>query len=113
MEYDIEFGGKVYALRADYDEAYASHSPGAFLEYHIIKHLFTNSYVEYNTGPGLNDYKLHWTDEFKENKHVLVCNRSLTGWLIWTLEGRLVPLLKRALRKDSEVQRKGVVARAS
>ena len=40
MEYDLEYEGKVYALRADFDESFKKYSPGTYLEYQIIKHLF-------------------------------------------------------------------------
>jgi CelD/BcsL family acetyltransferase involved in cellulose biosynthesis len=94
MEYDLEHSGIVYALRADFDDAYSDYSPGAYLEYQIIKRLFEQGYLEYHTGPGLNAYKLNWTDEFKENVILHLCNNNLKGWIIWALEDRLIPRLK-------------------
>jgi CelD/BcsL family acetyltransferase involved in cellulose biosynthesis len=94
MEYDLECGKKVYALRADFIEEYKEYSPGSYLEYHIIKYLFDNGYGEYNTGPGLNTYKLHWTDQLKENVTLYICNENIRGWVIWMLECKLIPLLK-------------------
>ena len=94
MEYDLSYKGKVYALRADFDESYKEYSPGVYLEYHIIKTLFEERYHEYHTGPGLNTYKLHWTDQLKENMALQICNNNYKGWMIWTLEGRLLPFLK-------------------
>ena len=95
MEYDLECGGKVYALRADFDEAYGEYSPGAYLEYQIIKSLFDEGYLEYNTGAGLNSYKLNWTDQIRQNVALHVCNRNLRGEMIYQLENRVVPFLKR------------------
>ena len=95
MEYDLEADGKVYALRADFDEAYKEYSPGAYLEYQIVKSLFEGGYQEYNIGPGLNAYKLQWTDQFRENKALHICNDNLKGWIIWGLQNKLIPFLRR------------------
>lgn len=95
MEYDLACGGKVYALRADFDEAYREYSPGAYLEYQIVKHLFEEKYLEYNTGPGMNAYKLHWTEQLRENVALHICNNNLKGQMIWGLENRLLPFLRR------------------
>jgi CelD/BcsL family acetyltransferase involved in cellulose biosynthesis len=95
MEYDLEHKGVVYALRSDFDEALKECSPGSYLEYRIAKYLFENGYKEYNTGPGMNTYKLHWTEQSKENVMLTVYNRTLPGVLAYALEGRLVPFIKR------------------
>ena len=95
MEYDLEVFGKVYALRADYDETYKEYSPGAYLEYQIVKSLFKEGYQEYNIGPGLNTYKLQWTEESRENMTLHVCNDSPKGWIVWGLQNRLIPFLRR------------------
>lgn len=95
MEYDLEHDGKVYALRADYDEAYREYSPGAYLEYQILKHFFQKGYVGYSFGPGLNPYKLHWTEALLENVELHLCNANLKGSTIWGLEVGLVPFFRR------------------
>jgi len=95
MEYDLEVLGRVYALRADYDEAYKEYSPGAYLEYQIVKSLFKEGYQEYNIGPGLNTYKLQWTEQSRQNMTLHVCNDSAKGWTIWGLQTKLIPFLRR------------------
>lgn len=94
MEYDLEYQKKVYALRADFDEAYKEYSPGGYLEYQIIKYLFEHGYCEYNTGPGLKTYKLRWTGQLKENVAVQVCNNNFKGRVVWGLEKGVIPLLR-------------------
>ena len=83
VEYDFVCDKKVYALRADFDEAYQSLSPGAYLEYHIIKFLFENDYIEYSTGPGLNAYKLNWTDQVRVNFALQLYNKTVRGLVLW------------------------------
>jgi CelD/BcsL family acetyltransferase involved in cellulose biosynthesis len=95
MEYDLEYRGAVYALRADFDDAYQEYSPGAYLEYHVIKYVFDQGYAEYNTGPGLNAYKLHWTDEFKDGGALYLYNNNFKPRAIALLEERWLPALRR------------------
>jgi CelD/BcsL family acetyltransferase involved in cellulose biosynthesis len=95
MEYDLTEGGIVYALRADIDESYKEHSPGAYLEYQLVKHLFEEGYSEYNTGPGLNPYKLRWADYIAENLAVHICNDTWRGRVVHTVEGTLAPSWRR------------------
>jgi CelD/BcsL family acetyltransferase involved in cellulose biosynthesis len=95
MEYNLKDQGRVYALRADYDESFREFSPGRYLEYHIIESLFERGCNEYNTGPGLNAYKLHWTEKVRENKTIYICNTNYKGHLIWILEGKLIPIMRR------------------
>lgn len=82
MEYDLASEGRVCALRADYDDSYSEYSPGAYLEYEIVRRLFQNGYTEYSTGPGLNTYKLNWTDRLRENLAVHIYAPTLTGQLV-------------------------------
>jgi CelD/BcsL family acetyltransferase involved in cellulose biosynthesis len=94
MEYDLAYAGRVYALRADFDESYKELSPGSFLEYHIIKYLFEKGYCEYNLGPGLNAYKFHWTDHIRDNTFFSIYNITAKGIIMSLLERRLIPLLR-------------------
>jgi CelD/BcsL family acetyltransferase involved in cellulose biosynthesis len=99
MEYDLEYDGTVYALRADFDEAYKDASPGAYLEYMLVKKLFDEGYKEYNTGPGLNTYKLQWTDKMRTNVGLRVYNDNVKGFAVWALEHKLIPFLRRIREK--------------
>jgi CelD/BcsL family acetyltransferase involved in cellulose biosynthesis len=94
-EYDLEYGGSVYALRADFDSAYEEYSPGAFLEYHVVKYVFEQGCSEYNTGPGLNAYKLHWTEDFKDSGALRLYNENMKAQSIAFFEERVLPALRR------------------
>jgi CelD/BcsL family acetyltransferase involved in cellulose biosynthesis len=99
MEYDLQCAGVVYALRTDFDETYKEYSPGTYLQYQIIKNLFENEYIEYSFGPGWNTYKTHWTKESYQHEELYVFNRNLKVSMIWALESKLFPFLKR-LKKE-------------
>jgi CelD/BcsL family acetyltransferase involved in cellulose biosynthesis len=95
MEFDLEYDGKIYALRADFDGDFKEYSPGAYLEYCIIKYAFEKNFLEYNTGPGLRDYKLHWTDKMKKSMNLYICNKNLKGRYLWIFEGFFMPFMRR------------------
>ena len=62
MEYQIQFGGVVHALRADFDSEFAALSPGSQLNHLIARALFERGGVhEYDMGPGDNEYRLRWS----------------------------------------------------
>ncbi len=94
MEYDLLHDGCAYALRADYDPAFKDISPGTYLESQILQYLFANNQKEYSTGPGLNDYKRHLTEQCRENIKVTCYRCTGRGRLIEVLERRLIPRLR-------------------
>lgn len=94
MEYNLTEDGIVYALRADYDQAYRQCSPGAFLEYHIFQRLFSEGCRAYHAGPGSDAYKLRWTEDLSSNVVVTVFNRGAANRVLWFAEGWALPRLR-------------------
>ena len=94
VEYDLISGGVVYALRSEFDQAFHSYSPGAFLEMEILRRSFGAGFVEYNSGQGLNAYKLRWTEDFHETVTIEIFNSSLLGRTAGLLETAIVPMAK-------------------
>jgi CelD/BcsL family acetyltransferase involved in cellulose biosynthesis len=94
MEIDVVSANRAYALRADYDEEFGSYSPGAYLQYEIVKALIEAKYEDYCTGPGASAYKLHWTDAVSTNESLHLPGPSMRGNLIWHLEESIVPSLR-------------------
>jgi CelD/BcsL family acetyltransferase involved in cellulose biosynthesis len=86
MEYDLVYEGFVQALRADYDLEYATHSPGAYLESRIMERLFDMNCREYCTGPGLNPYKLRWTESLRKTMTIKVYGGTMRGKVAWWLD---------------------------
>lgn len=106
VEYHIGSAGRIHALRADYDEAWAAHSPGACLEYHILQRLFAEGSREYSTGPGRDEYKRRWTEHERTNSCVTLFRRTPSGLTVWFLEALAAPALRRAravLRREPRV----------
>lgn len=101
MEYQIQSGGVVNALRADFDAEFAALSPGSQLNHLIARALFERGGVhEYDMGPGDNEYKLRWSTGSHPRVRLRLYGRRLYSRFLRTLEGRVLPAL-RALRRRS------------
>lgn len=61
-EFHIRDGDRVYGLRAQYDQSYATYSPGRYLDYEIVQRLFEKGVACYDMGPGVASYKEAWSD---------------------------------------------------
>lgn len=96
MEYQLQSNGVAYALRADYDLAYAASSPGSALNFAIARALFERGDVhEYQMGPGQNEYKMRWASGCHETVRVQIYRPGLYGRLVHLTETRIVPALRR------------------
>lgn len=102
FELHVTCDGIVYPIRADYDEAFKAYSPGSILEYMALKHLFEScSARQYYTCADDYWYLSNWTSDYQE-----ICTVEIFGncrklrFLYW-MEYRLIPVLKRFLRKSS------------
>ncbi len=95
FEFDLQHGGVIHALRAEFDDAFSKLSPGSYLEYCIVKSGFEDGCKAYYCGPGLDAYKLRWTERTRGNAMIQVYGRTPRGLVLGALEGSIVPLLRR------------------
>jgi CelD/BcsL family acetyltransferase involved in cellulose biosynthesis len=96
FEYHLRFAGISYPIRADFDERFGHLSPGAHLEYEILRQLHqdpAHQVHEYNTCADGYAYERKWTDLIRAQGRVWLFPR--------TLYGRLLHLLSRARRPCS------------
>jgi CelD/BcsL family acetyltransferase involved in cellulose biosynthesis len=94
-EYQLIADGNVYALRADFDPAYADASPGTFLSHHILTRLFGAGLRRYYLGPGANAYKLRWTDTAEPMYQLTAFSPTLRGRLLQWIERSARPQARR------------------
>ena len=96
MEYQLRHGGRVNALRADFDPALREVSPGSALNFAIARALFERGGIhEYDMGPGLNDYKLRWATGNHEGTHLMAYRPTAYGRLLHLLDTRVRPVVHR------------------
>ena len=107
MEYQLDYHGKIHALRADYDEAFAEQSPGTYLNHELLKLLFESNSKRYLMGPGKNPYKLRWAEEFEPLSRVVGYNTNLKGRLLGITKLKLIPWIKRFQRRGEKLVARG------
>lgn len=96
MEYQLQSGGVVHALRADYDLQHAAASPGSALNFAIARALFERGGIhEYDMGPGLNEYKMRWATGCHETVDLEIYRPALYPRLIHALETLVIPTARR------------------
>jgi CelD/BcsL family acetyltransferase involved in cellulose biosynthesis len=96
MEWQLQAGGRVYALRSDFDEAYGELSPGSALNLAIMQGLFERPGVhEYDMGPGLSEYKLRWATGTHETLRIRVYASGVRGRAAWVADMAVAPLVRR------------------
>jgi CelD/BcsL family acetyltransferase involved in cellulose biosynthesis len=94
-EYHLQRDGRVYALRADYDERYRDSSPGSVLDLHIVKRLFEDGCGEYDLCGSNNFYKMNWTSTVHDHSRFLAFNRGPFGRMLYFLEFGVVASLRK------------------
>ena len=62
MEYQLQWGGHIHALRADFDDSFKAVSPGTYLNFKMLEALFGSGHSRYFMGPGNNPYKSRWSE---------------------------------------------------
>ncbi len=91
FEFHVSHNGVTYPIRADFDETYGALSPGAHLEYSIIRTLFEDrarSIREYNTCADGYAYELRWTDKLRLHERIWIFAPSWYRMVLYPL-GRL------------------------
>jgi len=77
VEFDLKFNNELYALMSAYKEKYKSNSPGTYLHSQIVKHCFDNGFKLYDMGPGLNQYKIGWTENLRSLNEFQIFNNGM------------------------------------
>jgi CelD/BcsL family acetyltransferase involved in cellulose biosynthesis len=102
MEYQLADAEHVYALRADYDERCVSTSPGTHLNRELIERLFAFGRKRYYMGPGSNEYKWRWTEQYETIARLTAYSPNALGMLARFVDRRVVPALAAFRSRRSE-----------
>lgn len=94
-ELHLRQGTVTYPLRADFDEAYQSISPGSVLEATIIQNLFDTTGIELYYSCGITyRYLMRWTDQTVKHNMVEIFAPRFLSKLGYHLEYGLMPILR-------------------
>jgi hypothetical protein len=104
MEYQLRTDGKVVALRADYDPEFRELSPGSALNFAIVQSLFQRGEnLEYDMGPGTDEYKVRWATGTRQALAVELYSTSPYGRLLHGVKTRFAPFAGRLRDRVSEM----------
>ena len=101
-EYHLRFGGRLHALRSDFDPAYEALSPGTYLNWKVLEASFACGQTQYFFGPGDNPYKRRWAQDGLSLSTLRAWSPSGRGRLRHLWHQRLRPWAKRLLRRIPE-----------
>lgn len=93
-EYHLRYDHKEIALLAEFDQDYSACSPGAFLDYTIVKQLFESGIKEYDLGGSLDQYKKKWKPNIRYTEDYYIYNASFLSLLLYFIETRVIYSLK-------------------
>ncbi|NOY53159.1 MAG: GNAT family N-acetyltransferase [Deltaproteobacteria bacterium] len=102
FEYHLKYNDKIYGMRASHKKDYGRMSPGVFLDAHIVQQLFEKGEItEYDLGGSSDHYKEKWTRNCRRHINVHLFNVTLYSKLLYGVEYRFIPAIKRILRKSA------------
>ena len=94
-EYHLRYKGRLYGLRADYEEEYGESSPGSVLDMNVVKHAFESGIKEYDLCGSNDFYKNNWTETCRPHVRFLIFNPGPYASLIFFIEFSIIPCLKK------------------
>lgn len=98
FEYHLIYKGRLHGLRSSFKRSYSNLSPGAFLDYQIVKNIFSDEKIsEYDMGGNLDFYKKRWTKDYRGHIAFDIFAEHFYSRLIYAYEYRLISILKRVL----------------
>jgi len=94
-EYHLKYNNSSIALLSEFNEDFKKYSPGAYLDYMIVKSYFNNGLEEYDMGGSQDDYKKKWTNNTRDYSTLIVFNKNLSGFLCYFLEQFIIDNLRK------------------
>jgi len=89
-EYHLRYDKRVIALLAEYDQEYYKSSPGAFLDFNIMKQMFERDIVEYDLGGSFDQYKKKWKPNLRVTDDYYIYNNSLYSLFLFFIDKRII-----------------------
>ncbi len=93
-QFRIVYGDLCVFLKTAYDDKYKKYGPGTILLEEMIKHFIdVDKISKIDFGPGGELYKKKWASQNREMKRILVFSKSVKGFLLATIETKIVPTM--------------------
>lgn len=106
FEFHLRGFGKQHALRASFDQEFASLSPGAFLEMELLREIYDEpqGVARFDFGGSTDPYKKRWSDQGRELVLLQLFNAEPYSRLCSFYAMSLIPLLRHV---RDRIRRKG------
>jgi CelD/BcsL family acetyltransferase involved in cellulose biosynthesis len=100
--YNLEYKGRIFYYKTGFDEKYRNISSGEFLNHEAIKESFEKNFREYDLLGRNESYKMRLTSLCREHRKYIVFNTTFLGKMLYSVETKLLPVVKRFIRRSSE-----------
>jgi len=105
-EYQLNYGGVISALRADYDNDEQGYSPGTYLNWRLLEELFSANYKYYSMGPGSNEYKLRWSDSEVHQYKMNIYGKNPKARMLQMIDMTIYPILRAVYNRMKQYMRR-------
>jgi CelD/BcsL family acetyltransferase involved in cellulose biosynthesis len=100
-EYYLTDGKKLYFMMNDFDQQYEKLSPGTVLLYQVVEQAHGEPIDELDFGGPVYGYKMKWATGVREHYSLEIYNRRLYSRLLYQGKTRLMPALRKLLRRKT------------
>ncbi|MFO0983017.1 MAG: GNAT family N-acetyltransferase [Planctomycetota bacterium] len=84
-DYNVAFAGRVVSLKASFDAAYASYSPGTLLQWDVIKQFLEAGVHHIDLLWGNATYKRRWATQVEPHVEIFLFNRTRAASVLHAL----------------------------
>ena len=97
FHYSLQYRGKLFLLKTEYDLEYAPFSPGHLLQKEVLQAAFENGLLEFDfLGPSML-WKQEWTDAVKPHSQIWCFNQRWLASMMFLEKIVVKPFIKRIL----------------
>jgi CelD/BcsL family acetyltransferase involved in cellulose biosynthesis len=82
VNYDLEYGGRMYGHLCGFDPGYSKYSVGNLLLWKVLEMCVEKGIFEYDFMQGDECYKYEWTDKRRQNMTVSFVNNKLYSRIV-------------------------------
>ena len=103
-QFNFNYNNSCMVYQTAFNMKFAKLSAGIVTQLESINHIFKNGYKEYDFLNGSELYKYDWTDDFRQERRLLVYNDGLLSLLIYIYHKKIKPL-RRMLKNNKFIEK--------
>jgi CelD/BcsL family acetyltransferase involved in cellulose biosynthesis len=111
FQYALQYKGKLYGIKTDFDEKFSAVCPGKILAKHIVQRCFEEGLKEFDLLGQNESYKMEWTSLCREHFKYMAFNTNAYGMLLYQMKTKVISRLKTLMPAIFTASRKNAFAR--